>query len=64
MKDFDAMEQAYENGYEKAKQEVAGEIFYLIDNYIEIVKTTVDFDLDFLIKSIKELEKQYIGEKK
>lgn len=46
----------------KAKQEVAREIFYLIDNYINIVETTVGFDLDFLIKSITELKKKYTGE--
>jgi hypothetical protein len=47
---------------ESVRQEVAKEIFNLIDNYIYIVKTTVSFDLDFLITSIAELKKKYIGE--
>ena len=51
----------FEDSYE-AKQEVAREIFDLIDNYIYIVKTTVSFDLEFLITSITELKKKYIGE--
>lgn len=47
---------------ESVRQQVAREIFDLIDNYIYIVKTTVSFDLDFLITSIAELKKKNIGE--
>lgn len=68
MKEHDVTEQAFKNGYEKAKQEVAEEIIAefksLVLNYVQ--------DRDLLLVAFKnaleyaetELKKKYIGEKK
>ena len=68
MKDHDVTEQAFKNGYEKGKQEVAKEIIAefkdLVLNYVQ--------DRDLLLVTFKnavknaeaELKKKYIGEKK
>lgn len=77
MKDHDATEQAFKNGYEKGKQEVAKELLdeietkinSLIDFYrhhttvLSNVRAKVDafFEIDGFIA---ELKKKYIGETK
>ena len=65
MKDYDATEQAFKNGYEKGKQEVAREIFEEFDKLIitlEIGDNEKASVLDY--NKYTELEKKYIGEKK
>ena len=68
MKEHDITEQAFKNGYEKGKQEVAKEIIAefkgLVLNYVQ--------DRDLLLVAFKnaveyaeaEIKKKYIGEKK
>lgn len=68
MKEHDITEQAYKNGYEKAKQEVAREI---VAEFRDLVLKYVQ-DRDLLLVAFKnavnyaetELKKKYIGEKK
>lgn len=58
MKDHDITEQAFKNGYEKGKQEVAREIFDAIDDLIWDYDTHPCRELR---DEIAELEKKYIG---
>ena len=71
MKDYDATEQAFKNGYEKGKQEVAREILQEIKPLIP-KNTNGDYEgfptcfyvINEIEERIAELEKKYIGEKK
>lgn len=63
MKEHDVTEQAFKNGYEKGKQEVAREIFEELGEVFLTIPlkdgekaTLVDF------KRYAELKKKYIGE--
>ena len=53
----DATETAYRNGYEKAKQEVAKEIFE------EIERETKNHGISYTQRKIAELKKKYTGGK-
>ena len=63
MKEHDVSEQAFKNGYEKGKQEVAKEIFEEIKQKRRELWYTNEYTMfQCWCKAEEEIEKKYIGE--